>query len=329
MACLKTSYLGLDLKNPLVASSSPLTNDVESVAKLEQCGVAAVVLRSIFEEQIASDVSDMYAALEGDTSAAALEYLRADLPGQLGPESYLDKIADLRRRVKIPVIASVNCVEASKWVNYAKKIEHAGASALELNLYHMPVNPDETSDKVEARQVALVKAVLAEVRLPVAVKLSQHYTALLPFARMLDAVGVKGLVFFNRFLQTDVDPAGEAMFYAPNYSSPKVLHSQLRWTAIVRSWVRCSMAVSGGIHSSEELVKALLVGADVGYICSALYVREDFGVIQEILDGLSAWMDRKGYPSLDTFRGKLREKDLTDGVGFERSQYVKTATHVV
>ena len=328
MACLKTSYLGLELKNPLVVSSSPLTNDVESVAKLEQSGAAAVVMRSIFEEQIASDVSDMYAALEGETSAAALEYLRADLPGQLGPESYLDKISDMRKRVKIPIIASVNCVDASKWVTYAKKIEHAGADALELNLYHMPVNPDETSDKVEARRMALVKAVLAEVRLPVAVKLSQHYTALLPFVRMLDTVGVKGLVFFNRFLQTDVDTASESMFYAPNYSSPKVLHSQLRWTAIVREWVRCSIAVSGGIHSSDELVKALLVGADVGYLCSALYLREDFGVIQEILDGLSEWMGRKGYSALDGFRGKLRERDLTDGVGFERAQYVRTAAQL-
>jgi len=328
MVNLKTSYLGLELKNPLIVSSNPLTNNVEAVARLEQAGAAAVVMRSIFEEQIQSDVSDMYTALEGDTSGAAMEYLRADLPGQLGPEKYLDKIVEMRKRVKIPIIASVNCVEAAKWVTYAKKIERAGADALELNLYHMPVDPDETSDQVESRRMALVKAVLAEVKLPVAVKLSHHYTALLPFARMLDAVGVKGLVLFNRFLQTDVDIEKESIYYATNYSSPKMLHSQLRWTAVVRDWVRCNIAVSGGIHTSAELVKSLLVGADVGYICSVLHVRHDFGVMREILDGMAVWMESKGYSALSDFRGKLRETDLKNGVGFERSQYVKAAAQV-
>ncbi len=328
MANLKTSYLGLALKNPLVVSSNPLTNNVDAVVKLEEAGAAAVVMRSIFEEQIQSDVSDMYAALEEDPSGVAMEYLRADLPGQLGPEKYLEKIAAMRKRVKIPIIASVNCVNASKWVSYAKKIERAGADALELNLYHMPIDPSETADKVEARRMALVKAVVAEVRLPVAVKLSHHYTTLLPFARMLDALDVKGLVLFNRFLQTDVDIQKESIYFAPNYSTPKVLHAQLRWTAVLRDWVRGSLAISGGIHTSDELVKALLVGADVGYICSVLHLRHDFGVIREILDGLSAWMDHKGYGALSDFRGKLREKNLKDGCGFERAQYVKTAAQI-
>lgn len=328
MVSLKTSYLGLELKNPLIVSSNPLTNNVEAVARLEQAGAAAVVMRSIFEEQIRSDASDMYAALEGDTSGVAMEYLRADLPGQLGPEKYLEKIADMRKRVKIPIIASVNCVDASQWVTYARKIERAGADALELNLYHMPVDPDETADRVEARRMTLVKAVVAEVKLPVAVKLSHHYTTLLPFARMLDALGVKGLVLFNRFLQTDVDIEKETIFFATNYSSPKVLHSQLRWTAVLRDWVRCSLAISGGIHSGDELVKSLLVGADVGYICSVLHVRHDFAVIREILDGLAAWMERKGYNELSDFRGKLRETNLKDGCGFERSQYVKAAASI-
>ena len=328
MANLKTSYLGLELKNPLIVSSNPLTNNVEAVARLEQADAAAVVMRSIFEEQIRSDVSDMYAALEGDTSGVAMEYLRADLPAQLGPEKYLDKIADMRKRVKIPIIASVNCVEPSSWVAYAKKIERAGADALELNLYHMPVDPDETSDQVEVRRMGLVKAVLAEVTLPVAVKLSPHYTALLPFARGLDAAGVKGLVLFNRFLQTDVDIEKEAIFFGTNYSSPNVLHSQLRWTAVLRERVKCSIAVSGGIHSSDELVKALLVGADVGYICSVLHVRHDFAVIREALGGLAKWMERKGYSELSDFRGKLRETDLKAGCGFQRSQYVKAAASI-
>ncbi len=328
MADLKASYLGLELKNPLIVSSCPLTNSVESVVRLEEAGAAAVVLRSIFEEQIRAEVSDMYAALEGETSAAAMDYLRADLPAQLGPEEYLEKIAAMRRCVKIPVIASINCVEANKWVAYARKIERAGADALELNLYHMPVDPDETSDRVEARRAELIRAILAEVKLPVSVKLSYHYTALLPFARRLDALGVKGLVLFNRFLQTDVDIESESLFYTPNYTSPKVLHSQLRWTAVLRDWVKCDLAVSGGIHSGDELIKALLVGADVGCICSVLHVHPDLDVIRKILLRLSAWMDGKGYARLDSFRGKLRETNLHDGEGFERTQYVKAATQI-
>ncbi len=328
MADLTTTYLGLTLKNPLIASSSPLTGQADSVARLEQAGVSAVVLKSIFEEQIRAETSEMYAALEGETSGFAMEYLRADLPARLGPEAYIEGVQEMRRRVSIPLICSVNCVQPDQWVNYARKLEEAGADALELNLYHMPVDPNETSAQVEARYLALVQAVMGVVRLPVAVKLSQHVTALMPFARSLAGAGVRGLVLFNRFLQTDVDIESETLLYAPNYSTPQVLHEQLRWTAVLRDWVRCDLAVSGGIHSGVELAKALLVGADVGYVCSALLARQDMGVIREILDGLSAWMGRKGYACLADFRGKLRETDLQDGHGFERSQYVKAATQL-
>ena len=164
--------------------------------------------------------------------------------------------------------------------------------------------------------------------MPVTVKLSSHYTSLLSFARMLDAAGVRGMVLFNRFLQTRVNAETESIFYAPDYSSPNVLHSQLRWTAVIRDWVRCSVAISGGIHSGEDLAKALLVGADIGYICSVLHVRRDLKVIQEILDGLSAWMAHKGYDALPAFRGKLRETDFDDGCGFERAQYIKAASQI-
>ena len=328
MADLNTTFLGLALKNPLVVSSSPVSSDPDSVAKLEAAGAAAVVLRSIFEEQIREDVAAMEASLDGDTSAAAMDYLRAGLAERFGPQSYLDTLADMRRRVKFPLIASVNCVAADKWVSYARKIEMAGADALELNLYHMPVDPAEDASHVEGRRLALIKAVLRETRIPVTVKLSQHYTSLLAFARAADALGVKGMALFNRFLQTDVDVDKESMFLATEYSTPAALHSQLRWTAVLRNRVKCDIAVSGGIHTWDGLVKALLVGANVGYVCSALYARNDFCVIGEILAGLADWMARKGYQSVSDFRGKLGEKDLTDGDGFERVQYVKTAARI-
>ncbi|MDD4101091.1 MAG: dihydroorotate dehydrogenase-like protein [Kiritimatiellae bacterium] len=328
MVDLKTSFLGLELKNPLVVSSCPFSSDPESVAQLEQAGIGAVVMRSIFEEQIREDVATMEASLDGDTSAAAMEYLRTGLAGRFGAESYLDTLADMRRRVKIPLVASVNCVEASNWVAYAKKIERVGADALELNLYHMPVDPAEDASHVEGRRLALIKAVLRETQMPVSIKLSPHYTSLLSFARAADALGVKGMVLFNRFLQTDVDVEKEEMFFAPEYSTPSTLHSQLRWAAVLRNRVKCNIAVSGGIHAWDGLVKALLVGANVGYVCSALYVRDDFCVIGEILAGLADWMGRKGYHCIDDFRGKLGERDLTDGKGFERVQYVKTAARI-
>lgn len=326
MADITTSYLGLKLKNPLVASSSPLTNQADSVARMEDAGMSAVVLRSIFEEQITADISDMYADLENETSQYALEYLRADLPGQLGPESYLRQLEAVRKRVSIPIIASCNCLSKAKWVSYAKKIAQTGADALELNLYHMPVDPDESSDQVEARNLDLVKAVVDEISIPVAAKLSYHYTALLPYARKMDALGVRGLVLFNRFLQTDVDINTEEIFYTPNYSSPKVLHSQLRWTAVLRDFIKADIAISGGIHTGDELIKALLVGANVGYVCSVLHLHPDTErVVRSILTRLEAWMDAKGYADIQAFRGKLRETDLHDGKGFERSQYIKTA----
>jgi dihydroorotate dehydrogenase (fumarate) len=328
MADLTTTYLGLALKNPLIASSSPLTSQPDSVERLEQAGVAAVAVKSIFEEQIRAETAEMVEALEEEASGAAMEYLRADLPGQLGPEKYLACVKEMRRRVKIPIICSINCVRPDEWVSYARKIEDVGADALELNLYHMPVDPGETSAQVEARNAALVSAVTGVVRLPVSVKLSQHVTALIPYARALERLGVRGLVLFNRFLQTDVDIEREAMFYAPNYSTPAVLHEQLRWAAVLRGQVGCDLAVSGGIHSGAELAKALLVGANVGCVCSALLVRQDPRVIREIVGGLEAWMDRKGYASLGDFRGKLREANLTDGQGFERSQYVMAATRL-
>jgi dihydroorotate dehydrogenase (fumarate) len=325
MAVLDTTFLRLKLKNPLVVSSSPISSDPEAVEKLEAAGAAAVVLRSIFEEQIREDVAAMEASLAGDTSAAAMEYMRAGLAERFGPQRYLDILADMRRRVKIPLIASINCIAEDKWVSYARKIEMAGADALELNLYHMPVDLAEDGVHVEDRRLALIKAVVQETSIPVSVKLSYHYTSLLAFARAVDALGVKGMVLFNRFLRTDVDVEKESIFFATEYSTPSALHSPLRWTAVLRDHIKCDIAVSSGIHTWEGLVKALLVGANVGYICSALYVRQDFGVIGEILDGLADWMGRKGYQSISDFRGKLRERELADGQGFERVQYVKTA----
>ncbi|MDD2600120.1 MAG: dihydroorotate dehydrogenase-like protein [Kiritimatiellae bacterium] len=329
MANLETTYLGLKLKNPLIISSSPLTSSPEGVADLEQAGAAAVVVKSIFEEQIRADIGNMYDVLEGDTSGFAMEYLCADLPARLGPEKYLKNIKAMRERVSIPVISSVNCATSTVWVDYARKIEDAGADAIELNLYHMPTDIKKSSNEVEEAHVKIMQAVNDAVALPVTVKLSRHYTALFHFARHLAQAGASGVVLFNRFLHADINLVDESVFYKPNYSTPSVFPSQLRWAAVLRDWVKCDIAISGGIHSGDELAKALLVGANAGYCCSVLLKNRSLTPIQQILDRLSQWMDSKGYPDIASFRGKLRETDLHDGHGFERAQYIKAATEIV
>ncbi|MFO7937477.1 MAG: dihydroorotate dehydrogenase-like protein [Kiritimatiellia bacterium] len=328
MSDLKTTYLGLELKNPLVVSSSPLTDSPEKVEQLAEAGAAAVVIKSIFEEQISSDVGGMYDELEGETSGFAMEYLRADLPARLGPEKYLRNIKEMKKRVDIPVIASVNCVNSSTWVNYARKIEDAGADALELNLYQMPVDSSVSSNEIEARHVKMVEQVNAAVSLPVAVKLSRHYTALFHFVRELEKVGAGGVILFNRFLHADISLDEESVGYAPNYSTPSVFPSQLRWAAVMREIVNCDIAVSGGIHSGSEMAKALLVGANAGYVCSAILKDGRLDRIKTILHGLEKWMESKNYSDLASFRGRLRETDVADRRGFERAQYIKAATEL-
>jgi len=270
----------------------------------------------------------MYDVLEGDTSGYAMEYLQADLPARMGPEKYLKNIKAMRERVDIPIISSVNCVSSTVWVDYARKIEDAGADAIELNLYQMPTDARKSSNEIEAEHVKMVKAVNDAVALPVTVKLSRHYTALFHFARCLDQAGAAGVVLFNRFLHADINLDNESVFYAPNYSTPAVFPSQLRWTAVLRDFVDCDIAISGGIHSGDEMAKALLVGANAGYICSAVLKDNGLTAIRLILDRLEEWMESKGYTDISDFHGKLRETDLHDGHGFERAQYIKAATEL-
>jgi len=321
---LTTSYLGIELKNPLIVSSCPLTSSVRGARDIEAAGAAALVVRSIFEEQIRAETAQMDDALAAYGTGAALDYLRADLGMRLGPEKYVDALRAIRKAVRIPVIASINCVSSDQWVTFARKIEAAGADALELNVYDIPQNAGETSDAVEARHLALIRAIKAEVKLPVTIKLSPYYTHALAFTRKLDRIGVNGMVLFNRFLQPDIDIETETLRYEVNFSREQDLRLPLRWVAILRDHVRCDIAISGGVHSGAGAAKGLLAGANAAYLCSALYANADHAaVLGGILAGLEAWMCRKGYANLSAFRGKLREQDLGDGHGFERAHYFK------
>ncbi len=323
MPDLATRYLGLPLDNPVVASASPWTFTLNGVRQLEAAGAGAIVIRSIFEEQIRADVAEMYDALGDDLSPQALAYLNADLPMRLGPERYLERVREIRAAVQVPLIASINCTHPDQWVSFARKIVATGVDAIELNVYDVPVDPFETGEAIEARHKRLVTAVRHEVRIPVAVKLGPHYASLPNLARHFDQAGVAGLVLFNRFLQPDIDTEQLTLKNTPNFSRPESIRLPMRWIAILRPMVHCSLALTGGVHGPEGAVRALLAGADVACVTSAVLLRRSADPITEVRQGLSDWMQAHGYASLDAFRGRLAERNVKDRVGFERAHYVR------
>ena len=292
---LTTTYLGLTLKNPLVAASCSLTGSPEGARKLETDGFAAMVARSIFEEDL-SRVGD----------------------------SHLANLRAIREAVTIPVIASVNCRRHASWGAFAREIEATGVAAIELNLYDIPEDPTESSAQIEARQIDLVRQVVASTCLPVSVKLSPYYTALIPFCRGLQAAGAKGIVIFNRFMQPDINTETGHLRYNVNFSSSNDLRLPLRWTAILREQLTIDIALTGGVHTADDAIQAILVGATVVCPCSALYLRPEDNPAGEMLTGLNGWLARKGHQQVSDFRGAMRTTGFGDRTGFERAHYVKT-----
>jgi len=321
MANLTTSYLGIELRNPLIVGSCTHTINPARVRALAEQGAGAVVLKSIFEEQIRAEVESMVEALEEDTRA--YEYLRADLPMQLGPQTYLERIREIRKLVEIPIIASINCVSPKRWVEFGKKVEAAGADAIELNIYDIPDNPETPGSDVEQRHIATAAALKKTVGIPVAVKIGPFYSSVLNFAQRLAESDVDGIVLFNRFFQPDINIDTLRLESRVNFSRPDDILLPLRWIAILRDQVSCSLSLTSGVHDAAGMVKALLAGADTVQICSALYKQKN-NLLGEMLDGLAEWMDAKGYAAISDFRGLLREKDPTSRRGFCRGQYVRT-----
>ena len=322
MPDLSTTYMGLKLRNPIIVGSSTHTISPAGVKALENAGAGAVVLKSIFEEQVRVDVADMYDDLENDMHAEALDYLRADLPMRVGPQVYLDRIRRIKEAVGIPVIASINCVTPAKWVTFAREIQAAGADGLELNVYDIPDDESVPGQAVEQRHLDLVKAVMGELDVPVAVKIGCFYSSLMNFTHRLSQLGVGAIVMFNRFFQPDVDVETLELKTDINLSRPEDIRLPLRWTAIVRDQVDCDLSLTTGVHDAEGAIKAILAGANTVQVCSVLY-RKGGEQIGTILSGMGEWMERKGYAKLDDFRGLLREKNLSDNRGFERAQYLK------
>jgi len=324
---LTTRYLGLSLRSPIIASASPLTRDPEHAARLEHAGAGAIVLPSLFEEEVEYEQLELSASLDAGTEAFAesLDYF-PEVATFIGEgERYLTRLERIKRQVNMPVIGSLNANSVGGWVRYARRMADAGADALELNLYRITVDRARTSVDVEAEDLELVAAVRAAVAVPLAVKLSPFYTALANFAGRVVEAGANGLVLFNRFYQPDLDLEELAVVPRVTLSHPSELRLPMRWTAILRPQLGpgIGIAATSGIHSGEDAVKAIMVGADVVALASAL-LRGGPGTVAQVEAGMRAWLVENEYSSVTQLRGSASQGKVADPAAFERAQYIRT-----
>lgn len=321
---LTTNYLGLKLRSPLVVSASPLSEDVDSIKRMADAGAAAVVLYSLFEEQLRHDRLELHQRLESGTEsfAEALTYFPEPEEFRLGPEEYLKHIAAAKRATHIPIIASLNGSSAGGWTEYARKIQQAGADALELNIYYIPTDMDLPGEMVEDTYINILRAVKSEVTIPVAVKLSPFFSNFSNMARRLDQAGADGLVLFNRFYQPDIEL--ESLEVKPNIllSTPMAMRLPLRWIALLHGKLNASLAATSGIHRAADALKMLMVGADVTMLCSTI-IRHGFPQIALIESGLVEWLEEHDYESVGQLKGSLSQKNCAEPGAFERAQYMK------
>ena len=315
MADLRTRYLGLELQSPLVASASPLTGSLDGLRKLEAAGAGAVVLPSLFEEELAED--------PGPVGADA----QAGQPDQAGygagPAAYLSLLEQAKQHLSIPVVASLNGTTRSGWVRHAARLEQAGADALELNIYYVSSRPGLSGGEVEGNYLDVVREVRRAIGIPLAVKLSPYFSSLANLAGQLVESGANGLVLFNRFYQPDLDIETMEVRPALELSSSTELRLPLRWIAILHRRFGVSLAASTGVHTTEDVAKVLLAGADVAMMTSAL-LRNGPDHLRRVEVGLRDWMDRHGYETVEQLRGQLSQRSVPDPAAFERANYIKT-----
>ncbi len=322
---LKTKYMGLELKNPIVPSASPLTWSLDNVKTMEDSGASAIVVHSLFEEQITHESGELdhYLSYGAESYAEATSYFPEQDEYKLGPVEYLDLIADIKKTVRIPVIGSLNGVSNGGWVKYAKNMQDAGADALELNVYYVPTNPNLTGSEIETMYVDVLKAVKETVSIPVAIKLSPFFTSMANMAKRLDNAGADALVLFNRFYQPDFDL--EKLEVVPNLvlSTNWEMRLPLRWVAILYGQIKASMALTSGIHNSTDVVKSMMAGADAAMIASELLMN-GIGRTNEILEGVKNWMEENEYESIEQMKGSMSQKSVQEPAAFERANYMKT-----
>jgi dihydroorotate dehydrogenase (fumarate) len=321
---LKTTYLGLKLRTPLVVSASPLSESLDNIKRLEDAGASAIVLYSLFEEQIRYERYELHwHTTEGTESyPEALSYLPDPHELSVGPEAYLQHIARAKAAVTIPIIASLNGSTPGGWTSFAKQIQQAGADALELNLYSVPTDTEIVGADLEKQFIDVLKAVKGEVTIPVAVKLSPFFTNLANMAKRFDEGGANGLVLFNRFYQPDIEL--ESLEVVPNvmFSTPMALRLPMRWIAILYDRVSASLAATSGLHRGTDALKMLMAGADVAMLCSVL-MRHGIDRLRAIEEEMVNWMREHEYESVEQLKGSLSHKNCPDPSAFERAQYMR------
>jgi dihydroorotate dehydrogenase (fumarate) len=324
MIDLSTTYLGLKLKNPIVASASPLSKKVDGVKRLEDSGVSAVVMYSLFEEQITheSRALDYFLSRNTDAHVEAMSYFPDMEHYNIGPESYLELIQKIKTEVSIPVIASLNGVSNGGWVEYAHKMEEAGADALELNIYYLPSDDKLTSQQMEQVYFDLVADVHKQITIPLAVKLSPYFTTLPNLASRLVKAGAKGLVLFNRFIQPDLDIETLEVVPSLNLSTSAELRLPLRWTAILYGRLKADLALTGGVHTAVDVVKSIMAGASVTMIASE-FIQNGAKRADELITDLQKWMTDYEYESIHQMCGSMSQQSVAEPAAFERANYMK------
>ncbi len=321
---LSTKYMGLKLKNPLVPSASPLSKSVDMVKRLEESGASAVVVYSLFEEQITHEAGELdhYMSYGTESFAEALSYFPEAKEFNLGPDEYLRHLNNLKSAVDIPVIGSLNGVSAGGWLKYAKLIEEAGADALELNVYYIPANIEKDGTIIEEIYVRDLIKIKKNLKIPVAMKLSPYFSSMPNMAKKLDDAGADALVLFNRFYQPDIDLADLEVVPNLELSSSFEMRLPLRWIAILYGRIKANLAASTGIHTHEDVIKMLMAGADITCLCSEL-LGNGINRISEILKDLEKWMEEREYESVEQMKGSMSQKSVADPAAFERANYMK------
>jgi dihydroorotate dehydrogenase (fumarate) len=323
MADLSTTYLGLKLKNPVIVSSSPLTAEIDNIRLLEEAGAGALVLPSLFEEQVELDYMGYEdAPPPAEALPPALQYVPNMKEYNQGARGYLALLYQAKRAVNIPVIASLNGYYGGGWVQYARLIEAAGADALELNIYYMATRPQISSEDIERMYLDLVRDVKANTRIPIAVKISPYFSAMANMAQRLDDAGADSLVLFNRFFQPDFDLETRKVVPTLDLSQPSELRLRLRWVAILYCFVKAELAVTGGVHSAEGVLKSILAGARVAMMTSALMVN-GIGYLSQVLADLDRWLEERGYSAIGEVRGSMCQVSVADPAALERANYME------
>lgn len=321
---LSTTYLGLPISNPILPGASPLVDDLDMVRRLEDAGAGAIVMHSLFEEQITSEQIAEFAHTENpaESFAEAVSYFPAMEDYALGPDRYLEQISRIKDAVRVPVIGSLNGVSMGGWTDHARLIEQAGADALELNVYYIATDPDESGSMVEKRVMDILRGVKEKVSIPVAVKLSPFFSSPAHFAKELDALGAAGVVLFNRFYQPDIDIEELEATHRLDLSNSTELRLRLRWAAILHGHLRGDISLSGGVHTVEDVIKAVMCGATTVQTVSAL-LKHGPSYLAKLTAGLRHWLEEHEYQSVEQMRGSMSLRHCPDPSVFERANYLR------